>query len=176
MIAELINQKIIQKIVLVPCGNRKDKQLTDGFHRYKMLQLLVENQFKNIDLVVIDDYELQNGQLVPTYYMLQKMRDKYQDVYFVIGSDLVNSLPNWVEGLKLIAETKFIILNRSSHKINQNAILPPNYEMVQDFEFGISSTEIRKRIKNSCTQYLDCLGILTPEIIEYIKVNNLYQS
>ncbi|CAD8157134.1 unnamed protein product [Paramecium octaurelia] len=176
MIAELINQNILQKIILVPCGNRKDKQLTDGFHRYKMLQLLVENQLKNIDSVVIDNYELQNGQLVPTYYLLQKLREKYQNVHFVIGSDLVNTLPNWVEGQKLIAETNFIILNRSSHKIDQITNLPPKYELVQNFEYGISSTEIRKRIKNSKTEYLDCLGVLTPEIIEYIKVNNLYQS
>ena len=45
------------------------------------------------------------------------MRDKYSNVFFVIGSDLVNSLNNWVEGSKLIEETNFIILNRTSHKI-----------------------------------------------------------
>ncbi|CAD8094295.1 unnamed protein product [Paramecium sonneborni] len=176
MIAELINQKILHKIVLVPCGNRKDKQLTDGFHRYKMLQLIVENQFQNLDQIVIDDYEVQNGQLVPTYFMLQKMREKYQNVYFVIGSDLLNGLNKWVEGSKLIAETNFIILNRNSHKIDQITNLPPHYELVQDFEYGISSTEIRKRIKNAKTKYFDCLGILTPEIIDYIKINNLYQE
>lgn len=37
MAAELLNLKIVDKVVFVPCGNRKDKFLSDGLHRLKMV-------------------------------------------------------------------------------------------------------------------------------------------
>lgn len=29
------------------------------------------------------------------------MKKKYEEIYFIIGSDLVESLPSWIEGEKL---------------------------------------------------------------------------
>lgn len=37
MAAELINLKIVDKVIFIPCGDRKDKNLTSGLHRLKML-------------------------------------------------------------------------------------------------------------------------------------------
>ena len=46
MAAEAINLRYVEEVWVVPCGNRKDKDVgTPGDHRLKMTELLIENFF-----------------------------------------------------------------------------------------------------------------------------------
>jgi nicotinic acid mononucleotide adenylyltransferase len=41
MAAELLNLKIVDKVIFVPCGDRSDKELTSCHHRLNMLKLMI---------------------------------------------------------------------------------------------------------------------------------------
>lgn len=93
-----------------------------------------------------------------------------------MGSDLVDTLHTWEESEALKAEFKFIILNRNTCALDQldQKKLPKVYELMPEFQYGISSTEVRNRIKASSSEYLDCMGMVAKPVLEYIILHNLY--
>lgn len=117
MAAELLNKHIVDKVVFVPCGARDDKVLTSGEHRLKMLKLMIDHVFPPTNSIEINDIEIKNGRMIPTYHMLKKISKEYENIEFVIGSDLVETLSDWDEGEKLRNEMHFIILNRDTNSI-----------------------------------------------------------
>ena len=52
--------------------------------------------------------------MMQTYSMLHLMRQKYltEDLYFIIGWDLLRSIGSWGNADKLLKEFKFIAFNR----------------------------------------------------------------
>ena len=48
-----------------------------------------------------NDIEVKHGPMVPTYFLMQMLQQKYGDgfkFYFMMGSDLIPSLITWDEG------------------------------------------------------------------------------
>lgn len=126
--------------------------------------------------IKIDDIEIKNGPLIPTYEMLHLIRKQYSDISFVIGSDLVESLESWEHGDRLKKEFSFIILNRGTSELQgiPKAAFPSHYKVIPEFEYGISSTEVRTRVKQSNSEYLDCMGMVAKSVLIYIIENKLY--
>ena len=64
--------------------------------------------------VKVDDIEVKNEALIPTYFLMKKLEQSHPEIkfYFILGSDLLPTLGNWDEGSKLINEIRFIIFQR----------------------------------------------------------------
>ena len=127
--------------------------------------------------------EIKNLAMIPSYYLMKKLKEKpeYQGflLKFVIGSDLVPSLPQWDEGQKLIEENNFIIFTRGGQPINKEQ-LPKNSTIVQEtFVTNMSSTFLRARMRqfqstNPLDTTLGVLGLIPKKTREYILSQKLY--
>lgn len=72
-------------------------------------------------VVKVTDEEIKLSQerkrMIRTVELLEHLRDKYPDTnfYFVIGSDLLETIDTWVQSEKLLNENNFIIFNRKGY-------------------------------------------------------------
>lgn len=187
MASEIINSGKIDEIWFVPCGDRDDKKLVSCEHRINMLKLAIASVFKSLSIIKINDIEMKNKKMIPTYELMQLFINNYDhEFYFIIGSDLINSIEKWHYGLKLKNEINFIILERFGYKINMNN-LPKKYIIIQNAMDESSSTQIRERLNEFNEKfkihkyisdfnklYLTIFGLVPSSIISYIKDNNLY--
>jgi len=79
-----------------------------------MTKLAVQEFFPSDLPIKVNDIEIKNGVMIPTYFLIKRLEKENPDkeFYFVLGSDLIPNLKLWDEGPKLITEVKFIIFQR----------------------------------------------------------------
>lgn len=72
-------------------------------------------------VVKVTDEEIklshERKRMIRTVELLEHLRDKYPDTnfYFVIGSDLLETIDTWAQSEKLLNENNFIIFNRKGY-------------------------------------------------------------
>ena len=69
--------------------------------------------------------------MIPTYYMLEMLREKYTDLEFnfIMGSDLMPGIIEWDDGDKFLNEYGFICFERVGYEHLRTADFtrPKNY-------------------------------------------------
>ncbi len=152
----LIEEGKLDKVIFVPMNDFYKKDgLIEAKHRYNMLKLAIEG-YNNLE---VDDIELkQNRQLFAadafevikrSYYL---KTNEQTDIFFIMGSDNFNKMPNWKDYNKIKVKYKYIVINRD--------------------EKEISSTQIRNMIKNNDNKVME---YLPKEVYNYIIENELYR-
>lgn len=136
-------------------------------------------------VIQIDQVEIEHGEMIPTYFLMMKLfaLERYKDkrLYFVMGSDLLTSLPLWHEAEKLKAEIDFIIFARASwsNKL-QPEQLPSKYTILKGaYQSDMSSTTIRNRVTTTVAnqpenETLGVFGLVTESLRKYIADNRVY--
>ena len=133
----------------------------------------------------MSDIEIKNGTTIPTYFLMKQLKEQYgheSEFHFIIGSDLIPTLRSWHEGPKLLEEVNFIIYNRVGYPLDLTSPEIPIHNLYKPDSkniFGeISSTEVRNRIVDlrhrECRDYFDISGLVTKNVISYIRDNSLY--
>ena len=123
--------------------------------------------------------------MIPTYFLMKKLiaSELYKDkqLYFVMGSDLLNSLDTWDEAFKLKAEVEFIIFTRANWSLtDKQDRLPDKYtSLVGAYQSDMSSTTIRNRVKTISVEQpenktLGVFGLVTESVRKYIADNQVY--
>jgi len=123
MAAEAINLRHVDEVWMIPCGNRSDKNIsTKGEHRLKMTQLMIDSFFERDFPIKVHDIEIQNKELIPTYELMKTLikdpDNEGRRFYFILGSDLLDSIRSWDYGEKLVREINFIIFIRIGFKVD----------------------------------------------------------
>ena len=79
-----------------------------------MVKMAVTDLFPSQMPVKVDDIEIKNKLLIPTFYLMKKLEKEHPDIvfYFILGSDLIPTIQSWEEGARLINEVNFIIFQR----------------------------------------------------------------
>jgi nicotinate-nucleotide adenylyltransferase len=80
--------------------------------------------------VHVNDIEIKGlGKAIPTYYLMLRLEKSFpdKDFYFVIGTDLVESLVYWDGKEEFVKNTKFIIYPRAGHYLKETTNLPPQH-------------------------------------------------
>ena len=98
------------------------------------------------------------------------------DVHWLIGADMLRSLPTWHRPLDLLRDVHFVVMARPGWEIDWNA-LPPEYRHLKDHVVAapvidISSTEIRRRVR----QNLPIDHLLPQPVAHYIDAHHLYRA
>ncbi len=167
----------LDKVVFVPVNSNYGKDsLADEKHRYNMLKILCIQNHK----FEVSDMEFKIKKKLFAIDTFKIINDSYRndDIYFLMGSDNLNTLPSWKCSEQLIRNFKYIILERdqfiSEDIINNNDLLFSNkYRfnlMKTNLNTNISSSIVRDKIKNN-----DNITSLIPERIkEYIYQNDIY--
>ena len=163
------------KIIFVPALKNplKSKEIASSIeNRLKMLEIAVEGN-PHFD---ISDNEIKRGgysySIDTIRYIKKEHNLKRDELYFLIGSDILKSFHNWREPSKILEECQVIVALRPGFKPSSvpNWILS-EIQFANIPRFELSATQIRKRWKEDKTiRYM-----VTQPVWEFINKNSLYQ-
>ena len=150
VIKTALNDFKVDKVVIVPTMQnpwKKEKVLDIDKRIIVIEKSLLYNFWIELYRLNISDIE---KELIPPYYSyatLHALKNKYcnDKVFILCGEDTMKSIPDWMNGGKIIEDYDFLIVDR-----------PKN---------SISSTEIREKIKNN--EPID--NLVSNNIINLIK-------
>lgn len=188
--ATVAHRRRLDKVIFVPCSSKRhDKKMqTDDVHRLRMLELALatcksKTNSKGDPLFEISTVEMDAlpGETY-TYDTMIHMRKKYpkDELFFIMGSDLLTGMSNWGNAEKLLTEFYFIVMSREGYPtadlIAEDALLRNNDEhfhiMSKGINMGISSTYIRDEIRKGG----DPSFLLPEECLKYIYEQGIYRS
>lgn len=169
----------LDAVYFVPVGNLYNKpSLIDEKYRYKMLQLVCGDKIK------AENVELNRKETLDTLQAFNLIEEKYKndetEIFYIMGADNFEKLPNWKDSKKLVEDYQYIIFKRDGSNLEQciekNQILKKNrqnfkfldLQQYADISSGIIRELIRKEDYEKCKEYTDAA------IVQYIKENKLY--
>ncbi|WP_094603153.1 Nicotinate-nucleotide adenylyltransferase [Sporomusa silvacetica DSM 10669] len=169
----------LDKVILLPSSSKRtDKNIkVADLHRMEMLRLAVADS----NIFEIDDHEMKaiSGKQY-SYVTMEYFREKYPDdeLFFLMGADLLAELPNWTYGEKFIQSTKFIVIERQNIPMGEIIAKTPmlrkyhrNFSLIyKGIVNEISSSYIREEFESGA----DPRYLLPEAVYWYIKSNNVY--
>lgn len=165
----LIPARIAPHKVGLDCAPAKDRFL---------MTLFAVNKEESFD---VSDIELKRDGVSYTYDTIKELQELYPEyeLFFIIGGDTVEQLPTWYKIRELLDMVTFVavgrpgyanVISKAAAKLGE--IVYQRVKMLDTEEFSVSSTEIRRRIR----EHKSLIG-LVPEIVqEYIYLNGLYNA
>ena len=179
----ILAQNLADQIVILPSFTPPHKQnriITSFEKRFSMLQLA----FKNMNNVEISDLEQKLSlEKSYTFEVMKHVEKNYPDAILkiIIGGDSLKNLHSWFKAKELVEKYEIITYPRANEDIDINALkkvfsddtikkLQKNIIKAPFFE--ISSTILKKKLANN--ENVDIF--IKEEILEYIKINNLYKN
>ena len=159
------------KVILMPSKQSLDKDMpiASELHRLKMLSLCDSASNPNL---IIDDYELKsNDRLSFTINSIKYIKNKFQeyDLYLALGYDQLINLPNWYKSSLLLEMVKIICFNRSQLIDKKKPLI--DYDLIEDFNYDISSSKIKKIIQTDCSKVKD---MVSKKIFNYMIEERVY--
>lgn len=171
--------KNFDKVIVFPCGYRKDKASVGAIwlgHR-KNLVLLA---FSGIEKVEFDFSDLDNDTFTPTYQVDKRFKDVFPEaqICHVVGADIVAGgrandseiHRTWDKGCEIWRDLNFVVLTRPGYDIEPHD-LPASAEIVDMGEIYGSGTMIRLHLRNK----KPISHLVDEEVEKYINKNNLYE-
>jgi nicotinate-nucleotide adenylyltransferase len=164
-------------VVLIPSAQPPHKpnatDLAPTTHRVRMCHLAVAG---------CDDFEvndLETKRTGPSYTIdtaRELKRQGWDRVSWLIGADMVRSLPTWHEPDALLAEVDFVVLARPGWSFDWETLPSPfrvlRERIVEAPLIDISATEIRRRVRAGLP-----IDFLTPEpVVRHIQAAKLYRA
>ena len=142
----------MDKVVFIPVNDYyKKSDLVKAEHRLNMLKLAV----KGYSGLEVDDIEIKEDRqlfAIDAFEMIFNRFTKEKEIFFLMGSDNYNKMPNWKEYEKIRDKYNYIVIDRD--------------------EKEVSSTGIREMIKNGNEKVIK---YLPKEVYNYIIENKLYR-
>ena len=170
-------QMHLEKIIFIPSAVpplKEGETVLEIQHRFAMTKLA----FGNDKYFEVSDIEINNSNEKSfTVNTLLKLREKYKDdfvkLYLILGVDGLIDFPKWKSPDKIFALSDVLIMNRPGYLVQD--VLPEFSQKVKFLSvpmLEVSSTMIRDYVyNNKSIKYL-----VSPEVEEYIKSNNLYKK
>ena len=158
----LLNEKIVDRVLVVPTGNYWNKTDLIGINdRVNMLKFFESNN------IIIDN---RHNNIPFTYQLMRELKKDYKDdLYLILGADNIISFDKWKNYEELLTY-KIIVVNRSDIDIESciKKYSTSNFIICKDYKpIDISSTFIREN--------LDC-DYIDERVRKYIKDNDLYRE
>lgn len=184
----LAHEKIIRdlskefKVVVMPVGDKYEKNdLLPSEDRLKMLNCLDFNENVSISTIEID-----NPNILHTYETLTLLKKEYpnENIKFVTGSDNLVSFHTWGNAKEILEEFGLLVIKRDGFdfdKIVNNDLLLSNYvhnivAIELDIEKGISSTKLRKLLREKTYNLEELNKYVDNKVLNYILENKLFEN
>lgn len=174
-ISAVLNSALVDEVWLVPSGDIRDKPSTaKAAHRVKMLELFLQENFKDDSAVRLDISQIRDNAPgsftidLMTYFRRSHAKDNF---FFIIGTELVKDLPQWKETERLKVEVQFLVVPRPGYSFDAQSeynltLLPESFLLSS----SASSTAIRRLLREKKRT----AGFLSPAVLSYVKANQLY--
>jgi nicotinate-nucleotide adenylyltransferase len=96
----------------------------------------------------VDDQEIRRGGVSYTVETLRDYAKRFPEaeLFYLVGADNVASLPKWREAEELARRAQFVAIPRPGEA---HPVFPPPFrgQTLRGFPFGVSSSQIRARVK-----------------------------
>lgn len=160
----------LDKIIFVPCyiqPLKSDKDFAPAKDRLEMINLAIQNNPK----FALSDIEIKRKGKSYTVDTLKYFKQRYNDLYFVIGADNIKDFHRWKEPDTILKLAKLIVTNRGG--VNQK--IPKKLRGKKIFVCRIPDIEISSTLIRNYIQSNKSIKYLVPEKVEkYIIKNKLY--
>lgn len=173
-IGQLLASGQVDRVVVVPSGDRPDKKLSvSAMDRLAMTRLAIEEAFPHDARVFVSDLHTAGtvgyGTIDLVEYFLAQPGIA---PYVILGQELLGDLSSWRNSARLQAIARFIVIRRPGSSEQQ---LPKEgaYAWLQaphDVGVLVSSTTLRGMLAKG----LSCGGLLPPSVIAFCRSRGLY--
>ena len=160
--------KIYDFTISYVSNNPNKKHKEDISIRSLLLKTLIED---------LDNPKILFNQRLSSKWALESIKKckkiyEFNNLDFVIGSDLIKDIISWKNFDKIIKEVSFFIILRKGYPVKSNTI-----KMLETYKvkFRISSTKI-PNISSSKFRLNFNYSNLPTSLIDIVKKNNLYES
>ena len=149
-------------------NNPKKKHIEDISIRSHLLKTLIED---------LDNPKILFNQSVSSQWAVESIK-KCKEIYefnnldFVIGSDLIKDIFYWKDFDKIILEVSFFIILREGYPVTSNTLKMLETRKVK---FKISTIKIPDISSSDFRLNFNCSNLPT-SLIDIVKKNNLYES
>ena len=160
--------KIYDFTISYVSNNPNKKHKEDISIRSHLLKTLIEDLDNP---KILFDQRLSSKWAVESIKKCKKMYE-FNNLDFVIGSDLIKDIFSWKNFDKIIKEVSFFIILREGYPVKSNTI-----KMLETYKvkFRISSTKI-PNISSSNFRLNFNYSNLPTSLLDIVKKNNLYES
>ena len=162
----------LDRVIFMTSGNPPHKnQLTDKHIRYHMTKLAAADEFE------VSRYEVDREEYSYTLTTLKHLQATGDELFFIIGEDSLDTIDQWYKPEEISKLCTLLVFPRNSANELQNKIIQAKTWLDGEIFpinapiFGLSSTEIRQRIKEGKS----VKNMLPDSVLEYITENNLYK-
>ena len=149
-------------------NNPKKKHIEDISIRSHLLKTLIED---------LDNPKILFNQSVSSQWAIESIKKckqiyKFNNLDFVIGSDLIKDIFYWKNFDKIILEVSFFIILREGYPVESNTL-----KMLETYKVRFKiSTIITPNISSSKFRLNFNSSNLPSSLIDIVKKNNLYKS
>jgi nicotinate-nucleotide adenylyltransferase len=171
LVAQAAREELeLTRLFFIPAAQspfKPEGKPTPGNERLRLLRLALAGE----EWSEIDGQEVERGGIS---YTIDTVRDYTRrfpqaQLFYLIGADHVTQLPKWREAQELAALLEFVVIPRPGQA---EAPVPAPFKgrMLAGFPLGVSSSQIRERVKAGLT-----IEHLVPgPVAEAIRNNRLY--
>lgn len=157
----VLSTQSVDAVVVIPALVHPFGKPLEAFpHRRRMCELA----FGTVRGVRVSDLEARMPSPSYTVHTLERLRAEHPQVNLrlMIGSDLVEQLPSWHDGARVVELAPPLVVGRGGHLDGDEEIAMPT----------VSSTEIRRRFRSG-----EPLDALVPRTVrEYVTRFGLYRG
>ena len=167
------------EVWLMPANSHMaNKEMVSAEHRLEMCKLASKKDAR----IKVFDYEIKNNLKGETYYFFKRLKEekelteKYQ-FSMIIGLDNANSFDKWVNYEELERLAQFVVVPRKGVERDLNVdwyLQKPHIFLNTETTIIEASSTLIRNILNKQSNIFDIEDYLDPNVLQYIKGNNLY--
>ena len=169
ILAEETREKLsLDRVIFMPTNiapHKDNQDVASSCDRYKMLKLAIKtNRYFSVS-----DIEIRRQGSSYTIDSLKEFKNIYpsDELYFIVGSDLLKYLDDWKDLSDIIKMVKFIVATRPGYPLEK---IPAYIKTIAIRAVDISAFEIRQAVKSRIS-----FRYLVPEAVHnYILKRKLY--
>jgi len=170
ILAQEVMEKLnLEKIIFVPAyllPHKDNSDIAPALDRFKMVKLAIKGNKR----FSVSDIEIKRKGRSYTIDTVKEFKKLYpnDELYFIIGSDLLNYLDSWKDLDEILKLINFVVATRPGYPLEK---IPAHIFRIDIRAIDISGFEIRQAIKNKKS-----FRYLVPEsVYRYINKRGLYR-
>lgn len=181
LVEQVRGRTALDEVTVMPAGISPFKQNMEripasGIQRFEMCRLA----FADMRYVTVSDYEISHPEVSYTVNTVRHIKELYpeDELYLIVGSDMLMSFQRWHNFEEILSMCGLIAASRESgqsdlaelEKQAQSLRKYGSVTVIRTDALEVSSTEIRKKIKNSS----DISCYVPQNVVKYISEHGLY--
>lgn len=168
-IQSVIELRRLDKVILIPSyisPLKQEEKHSSPTDRMNMTKLAIEGNEK----IEVSDFEIRKGNVSYTIDTVTHFLNEYSSIDLIIGYDNLLVFDKWKDPDKLVKLCNIVVMKRKSDIPDKKNKYFDSVTLIDTPVIEISSTEIRKRIRNNLP-----VNYLVPDpVLKYICKNDLY--